>query len=302
MRHTLCAICDTDQWDRPLYPEALGDGAFTSDRFSARRLPDRVHYRMVQCGHCCLVRSDPVLDDAELAQLYAASRLTYHREAGYAGETYGHYLRELLPFVPARNRLLEIGCGSGFFLERALDLGFAEVCGVEPSRDAVGAASPRVRPSITNESFCGGLFPDSSFDIICAFQVFDHLANPNQTLQACRRLLRPGGVILLIHHDVGAWTNRLLGERSPVIDVEHIYLYDRHTMARVLARNGFDLIRVFGVRNRYPIYYWTSLAPLPNFVKGPLVPKLRGSRLGRATVAWNAGNLGIVGCFKPVKT
>jgi len=109
-------------------------------------------------------------------------------------------------------------------------------------------------------------------------------------------------VILLIHHDVGAWTNRLLGERSPVIDVEHIYLYDRHTMARLLAKNGFERIRVFGVRNRYPVYYWTSLAPLPNALKVPLVPKLHDSRLGRATVAWNAGNLGIVGCFKPVKT
>ena len=52
MRHTLCAICDTDRWDRPLYPEALGDTAFTRARFSARRMPDRVHYRMVRCGHC----------------------------------------------------------------------------------------------------------------------------------------------------------------------------------------------------------------------------------------------------------
>ena len=302
MRHTLCAICDTDQWDRPLYPEALGDGAFTSDRFSARRMPDRVHYRMVRCGHCGLVRSDPVLDEAELGQLYADSRLTYQHEAGFAGETYAHYLGELLPFVPGKNRLLEIGCGSGFFLELALDMGFAEVSGVEPSRDAVEAASPRVRGSIRNEGFRDGLFPDRSFDIVCGFQVFDHLANPNETLQTCRRLLRPGGVILLIHHDVGAWTNRLLGERSPVIDVEHIYLYDRHTMARLMAKNGFEMVRVFSVRNRYPIYYWTSLAPLPRGVKSRFVPKLRGSRLGRATVAWNAGNLGIVGCFKPVKT
>jgi SAM-dependent methyltransferase len=301
MRHTLCAICDTDRWDRLLYAEALGDGAFTSERFSARRTPDRVHYRMVRCGNCGLIRSDPVLEETELAGLYAASQLTYAKEAAFAGDTYARYLREVLPLAPSQDGLLEIGCGSGFFLERALDLGFTEVSGVEPSRDAVAAASPRVRNAIHLDGFRDGLFPKRHFSVVCGFQVFDHLANPNETLQACRRILRPGGLILLIHHDAGAWTHRLLGERSPIIDVEHIYLYDRRTMARILAKNGFEILRVFSVRNRYPIYYWAGMAPIPAGLKRRLVPKLRDSALGRRAVAWNAGNLGIVGCFKPEK-
>ena len=84
MRHTLCAICDTDRWDRRLYAEALGEGAFTSERFSARRTPDRVHYRMVRCANCGLIRSDPVLEESELARLYAESRLTYAQESGFS--------------------------------------------------------------------------------------------------------------------------------------------------------------------------------------------------------------------------
>jgi len=302
MRHTLCAICDTDRWDRLLYAESLGNAAFTSERFSARRIPDRVHYRMVRCANCGLIRSDPVLEEAELARLYAQSRLTYAQEAEFAGETYARYLRKVLPLAPSRDRLLEIGCGSGFFLERALDLGFTEVRGVEPSRDAVSAAPPRVRDSILLDSFRGGLFPESHFSVVCGFQVFDHLACPNETLQACRRALQPGGLVFLIHHDAGAWTHRLLGERSPIIDVEHIYLYDLRTMARILAKNGFNVLRVFPVRNRYPIYYWSGMAPLPSGIKGRLVPRLRNSALGRLALAWNAGNLGIVGCFNPEKT
>ena len=54
MVRTLCAICGTDRWDRLLYPESLGDQAATAQRFSARRTPDRVHYRIVRCGHCGL--------------------------------------------------------------------------------------------------------------------------------------------------------------------------------------------------------------------------------------------------------
>ena len=69
MHHTLCALCETDRWDQPLYPEKLPPNAFTSDTFSARRIPDRIHYRMVRCGQCGSVRSDPVLSDDELARL-----------------------------------------------------------------------------------------------------------------------------------------------------------------------------------------------------------------------------------------
>ena len=295
MHHTLCALCDTDRSDQQLYPEKLPAGALNGETFSARRIPDRVHYRMVRCRDCGSVRSDPILSDAELATLYSASRMTYSDEAVYAGETYAAYVSDCLAFIPTRGRLLEIGCGSGFFLERALDLGFDEVYGVEPSRDAVERASDRVKACIRNDTFRPGLYPDSFFDMICGFQVFDHLAHPNQILQNCKLALKPGGLVLWVHHDLGAWTNRLLGEASPVIDVEHVYLFDRRTMTRILAKNGFDVLRVFGVRNRYPLRYWTSLAPLPTALKTRVLATLQRTRLGRVPISWNAGNFGILG-------
>jgi 2-polyprenyl-3-methyl-5-hydroxy-6-metoxy-1,4-benzoquinol methylase len=295
MHHTLCALCESDGWDQQLYPEKLPPGSFTGERFSARRMPDRVHYRMVRCGNCGSLRSDPVLSDDELAGLYSASRVTYGEEAAYAGDTYAAYLRDCLALTSARGRLLEIGCGTGFFLERALDLGFSEVHGVEPSRDAIEQASARVRAHIRDDCFREGLYPENFFDIICGFQVFDHLTHPNEVLQACRRALRPRGLVFWIHHDLGAWTHRLLGEASPIIDVEHVYLFDQKTMGRMLAKNGFKVLRVFRVRNRYPLHYWTSLAPLPSAFKRGLLPILRHTALGRIALSWNAGNFGIVG-------
>lgn len=294
MHHTLCALCETDQWDRLLYPERLPPGSFGHDKFSARRMPDRVHYRIVRCQKCGSLRSDPVLSDEELGRLYSASRMTYAEETVHAGDTYAAYLRDCLSLAPARDRLLEIGCGTGFFLERALDLGFQEVYGVEPSRNAVEQASARVRRQIRIDCFREDLFPDSHFDMICGFQVFDHLAHPNEILQVCRRVLRPGGVVLWIHHDAGAWTHRVLGQASPIIDVEHIYLFDQRTMARILEKNGFEVLRAFPVRNRYPLHYWLSLAPLPAGLKRRAIPLLRRAGLGGLPICWNAGNFGIL--------
>jgi SAM-dependent methyltransferase len=294
MIRTQCAICDTDAWDWELYPETLGADAATYERFSARRIPDGVHYRLVRCRKCGLVRSDPILPDSELARLYQGSSLIYAEESTYAGATYARYLRECLDLLPTRDRLLEIGCGSGFFLERALAFGFAEVYGVEPSREALQHAAPAVRSRIQNEVFREGLFPPDHFSLVCAFQVFDHMADPNAVLQACRRILHPGCLALFINHDAGAWTNRILGERSPIVDIEHIYLYDQRTMARIFRKNGFQVLRVFSVTNSYPLYYWCRMAPLPANLKRKLLPRLKQSRLGRTILPWKAGNLGIV--------
>lgn len=295
MHHTLCALCETDQWDRLAYPEKLPAGSLTGERFSARRMPDQVHYRMVRCGNCGSLRSDPVLDDDELARLYSASRMTYGDEAEYAGETYAGYLRDSMMLAPSRERLLEIGCGPGFFLERALAMGWQNACGVEPSRDAIEQAPPAVRDRIRNDCFREGLFDDDSFDMICGFQVFDHMPNPNDVLQACRRMLRKGGVVLWIHHDASAWTHRVLGEHSPIIDVEHMFLFDQPTMTRLLQKNRFEVLRVFPVRNRYPLYYWLSLAPLPGSLKRRVIPGLRQTAVGQVPLSWRAGNFGIVG-------
>jgi SAM-dependent methyltransferase len=294
MIETTCAICGDATEETELYGETLGRHAATFDRFSARRIPDRVHYRIVECRECSLLRSDPIFQDGELAQLYAGSTVTYSDEAEFVGVTYAEYLRQCLPLVPEKGRLLEIGCGHGFFLERALDLGFREVYGVEPSRHAVEIASPRVRGNIRNDLFQDGLFPPGSFDIVCAFQVFDHMTRPNDVLDACRRVLAPGGIALFINHDAGAWTNRLLGERSPIIDVEHIYLYNRDTMRRIFSKHGFDVLNVFPVKNRYPLYYWCQMSPLPAGLKGRIMQYLLRSPLGHRTLSWKAGNLGLI--------
>jgi hypothetical protein len=100
--------------------------------------------------------------------------------------------------------------------------------------------------------------------------------------------------ICAICGDAAARINRLLGERSPIIDVEHIYLYNRDTMRRIFSKRGFDVLNVFPVKNRYPLYYRRQMAPLPAVRKGRLVRYPRRSPLGRRTLSWQAGNLGLI--------
>ena len=96
-----------------------------------------------------------------------------------------------------------------------------------------------------------------------------------------------------ICHDIGSPIARLLGESCPMIDIEHVVLYDRRTIRMLFENAGFQTLKVFGVSNRYPLEYWATLAPLSCALKSWLLRLLRATRLGRIPITANFGNLGI---------
>jgi SAM-dependent methyltransferase len=168
------------------------------------------------------------------------------------------------------------------------------VRGVEPSREALARASDRVRDRIVCDVMRPGLFEPDQFDVVCLFQVFDHVAEPGALLDECRRLLKPGGFALAINHNVEAISARVLGERSPIVDVEHTYLYSPVTMARIFSEHGFRIRRVGSIRNRYSVRYLTRLLPLPERVKRPLLGWLQRHAIGALRLSLPLGNLHLV--------
>ncbi len=297
---TRCAICGTEANATERYPANYDSAAFSPETFSARRVPDRIHYRIVQCRGCGLVRSDPVADPAVVAGLYARSTFDYAQETRALQETYGRYLRSLGGNGAAHRSLLEIGCGNGFFLEEALRQGYRDVWGVEPSRHAVSRAAEEIRPKIVCDVLRPGLFPDERFDVIVMFQVLDHLSSPDSILLLSWRMLKPGGAILALNHNVEAWSARLLGERSPIIDIEHTFLYSPRTLRRLFEKCGFAVQRAGSVRNKYSIAYLAQLVPMPRSLKNRLLSGLDRNRVGRMRVSLPLGNLYLI-ARKPVQ-
>jgi SAM-dependent methyltransferase len=292
---TRCAICDGSSASRELYPASLDLSAFTPEVFSARRLPDRVHYRLVKCSTCGLVRSDPVLEAEAMAMLYRSSTFDYGEELAGLRITYGAAIDELALRRPERRGLLDIGCGNGFVLGLARERGWGEVRGVEPSHDGIEKAPEDLRDAIVCDIMRPGLFAAESFDAVTLFQVLDHIPDPVALLEECRRVLRPGGVVLALNHNVAAVSARLLGRRSPIVDVEHTYLYSPETMRRLFTKAGFEVETVGPVRNTYSLAYLVHLAPIPRALKSAFVPRLRRTRLGTRQVTVPLGNLRLLG-------
>jgi SAM-dependent methyltransferase len=294
LQPTVCAICGTATAADELYPANLDQAAFTAEVFSARRLPDQLHYRMVRCRTCGLVRSDPVLGAEALAELYKDSTFDYGEELQGLRATYGAAIDRASVYLREKRGLVDIGCGSGFVLEVALQLGWTDVHGVEPSADAIAKAAPEIGPLIVQDMMRPGLFDEESLSLVTLFQVHDHMPAPLAMLRDCRQILRPGGVILAFNHNVTAWSARLLGEKSPIVDVEHTYLYSPDTMRRLFTQAGFEVLSVGPVRNTYSISYLTQLVPLPRSFKQALIPRLRRTAFGRLQATVSLGNLCLI--------
>ena len=101
-------------------------------------------------------------------------------------------------------RVLDFGCGPGYgshFIAASAD----SVVGVDVSPESLEYARrtfPRDNLAFdVIDTSCVLPYEDDSFDVVMSFQVFEHVEFPERYLQESRRVLKPGGVLLLVTPD-----------------------------------------------------------------------------------------------------
>ena len=263
--------------------------------FASRKPPELMHWQLVECATCDVLFASPAPHAELLADAYRAADYDSREEARYAGATYGRLVRRLLSRLPADGGALDVGAGDGAFLEVLRASGFAEVAGVEPSQAALDAADPQIRTLICEGVFRARDFEPGSLRLVSCLQTVEHLPEPLTLFSELHTLLRDGGALLVVCHDRTAPVNRLLGRRSPIYDIEHLQLFDRGSLRRLLKRAGFVDIEIRPFANRYPLRYWTRLAPLPSGARDRAIRALDRARLGALPLTVPVGNLVAVG-------
>lgn len=294
---TRCTICETLGNAKVLFNEHLPSEGINPHVYSPRRTRDYVHYRFVKCNSCGLVRSDPIIDSSKLSELYKSSECTYtdKNENIPLTKTYGNYIKQLLTnYHVAKETYLDIGCSNGFMLENALQLGFENVFGVEPSKDAIDRANKTIRNRIINDMFHEELFEADKFNLISVFQTFDHISDPNKFLKNCFKILKKGGFMIAINHNIGSLSFKILKEHSPIIDIGHAYLYDFNTIKKIFQKNQFTVLKVFSVKNFVSPNRFVDLLPINESTKNTLHMLVNNLKISDITVPLYLGNLGII--------
>jgi SAM-dependent methyltransferase len=130
-------------------------------------------------------------------------------------------------------RALDIGAAAGGNTRVLLERGWNAVA-LEYSEDGAQIARERGLPVIRADALTLP-FPDSSLDLVVAFDVLEHIEDDNQAAQEICRVLRPGSTALIaVPADPGLWS-------AHDDAVGHVRRYSRSSLVTLLEHNGMDV-------------------------------------------------------------
>ena len=197
----------------------------------------------------------------ELARRQSVARQRLSRIASLTGQR------------PANMRVLDIGCSRGQFVAAAIAAGYRAE-GVEPApriAEAARAAGLPVKTGLLEDQH----YPEACFDALTLFEVIEHLREPLPLLAECRRVLKPGGILLVSTANAESWTAAAMGARWDYFDMEkdggHISFYNPRSMAMIAAAAGFEVARLDTARVKF---HDKGDTPRGLYVTGKLVAEL----------------------------
>lgn len=147
--------------------------------------------------------------------------------------------------ICAGKRVLDYGCGSGYGSARIAEVA-ASVDAVDVAEDAVAFAQAKFgRDNLSFRRIDPDAplpFESARFDVVLSFQVFEHVADTARYLSEIRRVLVPGGTLMLVTPDR---STRLLPLQKPW-NRWHLHEYGADELARALSRH-FDEVEMLGM-------------------------------------------------------
>ncbi len=224
-------------------------------------------FNVFDCEVCGLRFIDPSLTDEEQMRIYQSQDTIQSVNSALASyydydalnpktRTYRDYdtALEKAGATVAHRSLCEIGCGAGSFLKLAQSRGWT-VAGIDSSHENVKKLQASGIPAIQGNIFEKDDWPQ--FDCVALWDVIEHPRDPGHLLSRCRKLLKPGGVLLiatpcypnLISRIAGMISRLSAGKiRGPLEKMymfEHIAYFSKNSLAHLLRRGGFEMTDVW---------------------------------------------------------
>ncbi|MDA0587981.1 MAG: class I SAM-dependent methyltransferase [Planctomycetota bacterium] len=203
-----------------------------------------VSEQLVECVSCGLGSLFPMPDVTRIKSFYPAeyygtpsAKFEPLVESGVRAGSRAR-VRSLLKGIPAGSHVLDVGCGRGVMLRAALDLGYT-AHGVEISAEAAAGVDPRAHVRIASDLTEAG-YETNSMDAVVLWHVLEHLPQPGRTLSEIRRILKPGGRLVLAVPNFASWQSRWAGADWFHLDLpRHLYHFSPDTLSLLLHRHGF---------------------------------------------------------------
>lgn len=193
-------------------------------------------HHLVRCTTCSMTFAHRIPSPLELENHYKGySRGRFVSELTI--QKYEELLTRFCQFTEGK-RVLDVGCGSGFFLESAKNSGW-DAIGTEYGSESIEHCTGK--GLIVHEGDILTIdLPKDSFDVITSFEVIEHLVDPKSHIKRLFELLKPGGLLYITTPNINAVTRYILKEKWSIISYpEHLSYFTPHTLNKILVQEGF---------------------------------------------------------------
>lgn len=208
-------------------------------------------FSLVKCNNCGLVYVNPRLTDKSLTELYQREYFSYyvntrsesHKKREETFKTEIVELERLIEKLNVKKKILDVGCGGGFFLA-GLDNSW-EKYGTEINPDAVKYGRDNFGIDILKGELRDINFSDETFDVIKMRGTIEHLPDPMNELRESYRILHNGGLLAVNTPNIDSLCARIYKGKFRMVDpIHHIYYFSTKILSLMLEIVGFKVQKV----------------------------------------------------------
>lgn len=228
----------------------------------------KAEFAIQECSACGFAVTNPRPANEDLGSYYESDEYISHSNTskGLVSKAYQlvrtYTLKKKIRLLDeqlsgAKGDLLDIGCGTGEFLN-ACQLAGWQVTGIEPSTSARAAAIQNYKLKVLDELALTRL-PENGYLAISLWHVLEHVPDLQERMQTLKRLLKPGGVLVIAVPNRQSGDARHYKEHWAAYDVPRHLWHFRPSDIRSLAnQNGFTVDQILPMV--FDAYYVSMLS------------------------------------------
>ncbi|MCU0430627.1 MAG: class I SAM-dependent methyltransferase [Cytophagaceae bacterium] len=234
--HFLCPVCSSQEYEKAFI---CPDHSISKENFTIGK-----------CKKCSFTFTLDAPSEDKIGKYYQSNEYISHSDTskGFINKLY-RIVRNitiqqkvnLINTLNAKDKtLLDIGCGTGYFLQAAKTNGWI-VCGMEPDNQARKSAEEKTKIPIHDSI---EKIPQANFHIITLWHVLEHIHRLNESLEIIKNKQKQGDTLIIAVPNHLSWDSKHYQEYWAAYDVpRHLYHFDQSSIRALLKNHGYTFLK-----------------------------------------------------------
>lgn len=214
------------------------------------------NYNIVRCDNCNFKFTNPIPEEDRIGDYYKSEEYISHSNTnkGLINKVYQtvrnitlEQKEKLVTKGRERGNLLDIGCGTGEFLNHAKQKGWSTE-GIEPDTEARNLGRKNYGLQISDETRLSSI-ESSSIDVITMWHVLEHVYHLNDRVVELKRILKNDGTLYIAVPNLESYDANYYKEHWAAYDVpRHLYHFSKNDIVNLMNRNGMEVKQILPMK------------------------------------------------------